>query len=190
MKPLIVCLLCLALFSGCKTNTPSVLDFDYYFSSDEQKDVLAKIISYVYVAPPSVAKGERFLAKHRPFYLKESEKFQVIRFFKDEEGRYYFYLLRPARNVNNYKRGVAGMFSLDEKGEINFFEETFVTKMIPDTEVINFGNLIFDDLIENKGSIPMTPLREDFIEFPGIMSQYDKALYEWAYKEPDPLDLK
>jgi hypothetical protein len=188
MKILLTCFLGMALFWGCKTNSTSTLDFDYYFSADEQKDVLAKIISYVYIAPPNVAKEDRFLAKHRPFYLRESLKFQVIRFFKDDKSRYYFYLLRPARNVKDYKRGVAGMFTLDKKGEINLFKEFFVTKMIPETEVVNFGKLIFDDLIKNKGSIPMTPLREDFIEFPGMMSQYDTTLYEWTYKEP--LDLK
>ena len=188
MKILLTCFLGVALFWSCKTNSSSTIDFDYYFSADEQKDVLAKIISYVYIAPPNMAKEERFLARHRPFYLKESLKFQVVRFFKDDKSRYYFYLLRPARNVKDYKRGVAGMFTLDEKGEINSFKEFFVTKMIPETEVINFGKLIFDDLIKNKESIPMTPLREDFIEFPGMMSQYDTTLYEWTYKEP--LDLK
>lgn len=80
------------------------------------------------------------------------------------------------------------MFTLDKMGEINFFKEFFVTKMIPDKEVVNFGKLIFDDLIKNNGVIPMTPLREDVIEFPGIMSQYDTTLYEWTYKEP--IDLK
>jgi hypothetical protein len=188
MKILLTCILGIILFWSCKTDAPSTLDFAYYFSADDQKEVLAKITSYVYTAPPNVAKEERFLARHRPFYLKESLKFQVVRFFKDENSRYYFYLLRPARNINDYKRGVAGMFTLDKNGEINYFREFFVTKMIPETEVINFGKLIFDDLINNKGSIPMTPLREDFIEFPGMMSQYDTTLYEWTYKEP--LDLK
>ena len=188
MKILLTFFLGIILFWSCKTDAPSSLDFAYYFSSDEQKEVLAKITSYVYVAPPNVAKEDRYLAKHRPFYLRESLKFQVIRFFKDENSRYYFYLLRPARNINDYKRGVAGMFTLDKNGEINFFKEFFVTKMIPETEVVNFGKIIFNDLIKNKGSIPMTPLREDFIEFPGMMSQYDTTIYEWTYKEP--LDLR
>ena len=169
MKILLTFFLGIILFCGCKTDAPSTLDFAFYFSADEQKEVLAKIISYVYIAPPNVSKEDRFLAKHRPFY---------------EKSRYYFYLLRPARNINDYKRGVAGMFTMDDKGEINFFREFFVTKMIPETEVINFGKIIFDDLIKNKGSIPMTSLREDFIEFPGIMSQYDTTMYEWTYKEP------
>ena len=184
MKILLTCILGIILFWTCKTDAPSTLDFVYYFSADEQKEVLAKIISYVYIAPPNVSKEDRFLAKHRPFYLKESLNFQVIRFFKDGKSCYYFYLLRPARNINDYKRGVAGMFTLDKNGEINFFREFFVTKMIPETEVVNFGKIIFDDLIKNKGSIPMTPLREDFIEFPGTMSQYDTTSYEWTYKEP------
>lgn len=190
MKILLSCFLGLALFWGCMTEATSTLDIGYYFSADEQKEVLAKITSYVYLAPPNVAKEDRFLAKHRPFYLKESLQFQVIRFFKDEKSHYYFYLLRPARNINDYKRGVAGMFTLDKKGEINFFKEFFVTKMIPETEVVNFGKLIFGDLIKNNGVIPMTPLREDFIEFPGMMSQYDTTLYEWTYKEPLELKLE
>lgn len=82
------------------------------------------------------------------------------------------------------------MFTLDKKGEINYFREFFVTKMIPETEVVNFGKLIFEDLIKNKGSMPMTSLREDFIEFPGIMSQYDTTLHEWTYKKPLDLNLK
>ena len=188
MKILLTFFLGIILFCGCNTDAPSSLDFAYYFSADEQKEVLAKITSYVYIAPPNVAKEDRFLAKHRSFYLRESLKFKVIRFFKVEKSRYYFYLLRPARNINDYKRGVAGMFTLDEKGEISLFREFFVTKMIPETEVVNFGKLIFNDLIKNNGSIPMTPLREDFIEFPGMMSQYDTTMYEWTYKEP--LDLK
>ena len=188
MKILLTFLLGIILFWSCKSDAPSSLDFAYYFSAEEQKEVLAKITSYLYIAPPNVAKEDRFLAEHRPFYLKESLKFQVIRFFKDDKSRYYFYLLRPARNINDDKRGVAGMFTLDKKGEIKLFREFFVTKMIPETEVVNFGKLIFDDLIKNKGSIPMTSLREDFIEFPGIMSQYDTTSYEWTYK--DPLDLK
>lgn len=184
MKILISCFLGLVLMWACNTNSPSTLDVDYYFSIEEQKDVLAKIISYVYIAPPNVAKEDRFLDIHRPFYLKESQKFQIVRFFKDDKSRFYFYLLRPARNVKDYKRGVAGMFTLDEKGEIDSFMEYFVTKMIPETQVINFGKLIFNDLIKNKGSLPMTPLREDIIEFPGMMSHYDTTLYEWTYKEP------
>ena len=125
MKILLTCILGIILFWSCKTDAPSTLDFAYYFSADDQKEVLAKITSYVYTAPPNVAKEERFLARHRPFYLKESLKFQVVRFFKDDKSRYYFYLLRPARNINDYKRGVAGMFTLDKNGEINFFRPSF-----------------------------------------------------------------
>jgi hypothetical protein len=175
------------LLKGCGPKlTPK--DFGYYFQENEQEEILAKIISYVYVTPKGVKKAERFLSENRPFYLKEVPNFQMVRFFKDSENRFYFYMVRPARNVNNYKRGVAGVFTLDENGEIDYFEEVFVTKMIPVEEVINFGNVVFDDFVDGKGKIEMNPLRKDLIEFPGIMSVYDFDNKEWTYKEPDSLN--
>lgn len=184
MKSLFISLGILLLTFGCQQKSGSKNNFSYYFSEPEQKEVLAKIISYIYLAPPQTDKSERFLPIHRQFYLNEAEKFKVTRFFKNQEGKYFFYLVRPARNVNGYKRGVAGTFTLSENNEIDFFEEVFVTKMIPEADVINFGNLIFDDFISTDGSLVLTPVREDYIEFPGIMSQYDSIQKEWTYKEP------
>ncbi|MFN3996199.1 hypothetical protein [Algoriphagus sp.] len=175
------------LFTGCgPKKTP--MDFGYYFQEKDQEELMAKIISYVYVTPKGVNKADRFLPENRPFYLKEVPNFQMVRFFKDSNNRFYFYMVRPARNVNNYKRGVAGVFTLDEAGEIDYFEETFVTKMIPEEDVINFGNVVFDDFIGGKGKIEMNPLRKDFIEFPGLMSIYDFEKKEWRYNEPDSLN--
>jgi hypothetical protein len=185
MKSLYISFAILILSFGCQQKSGSKKDFSYYFSKSEQKEILAKIVSYIYIAPPQTDKSERFLPIHRQFYLNETEKFQVTRFFQNEEGKYFFYLVRPARNVNGYKRGVAGSFTLSENMEIDFFEEVFVTKMIPETDVINFGNLIFDDFISTNGSLVLTPVREDLIEFPGIMSQYDSIQKEWTYKEPN-----
>lgn len=184
MKSLFIGLGILLLSVSCQHKTGSKNDFSFYFSESERQDVLAKIISYVYIAPPQTDKSKRFLPIHRSFYLKEADKFTVTRFFKNEEGKYFFYLVRPARNVNGYKRGVAGSFTLSENMEIDFFEEVFVTKMISESDVINFGNIIFDDFISTDGSLVLNPVREDFIEFPSTMSQYDSIQKEWTYKEP------
>lgn len=180
-------ILLLTLFTGCGPKKTPV-DFGFYFQEKEQEEIMAKIISYVYVVPKDVVKSERFLPKNRPYYMKDVPNFQMVRFFKDSDDRFYFYMVRPARNVNNYKRGVAGVFTLDEVGEIDYFEEVFVTKMIPEEDVINFGNVVFDDFISGKGKIEMNPLRKDLIEFPGIMSVYDFDNKEWTYKEPDSLN--
>ncbi|MDO8968023.1 hypothetical protein [Algoriphagus sp.] len=175
------------LLTGCGPKlTPK--DFGYYFKEKEQEEIMAKIISYIYITPKGVIKSQRMLPENRPFYMKEVPNFEMVRFFKDAEGRYLFYLVRPARNVNNHKRGVAGVFTLDDKGEIDYFEEVFVTKMIPEVDVKNFGNVIFDDFVSGKGKIEMNPLREDFIEFPSLMSVYDFEEKEWTYKEPVSLE--
>jgi len=171
---------------SCDRKSVSSTEIEFYFDGTDKNDILAKIISYIYITPKGVKDEDRFLAEHRDFYLKESNKFKMIRFFKDEENRYYFYLVRPARNANNYKRGVGGFFTLNNTNlEIDQFEEVFVTKMIPEIDVINFGNVVFQDFVKNKGRLEMTPLRKDLIEFPNFMSEYDTVKKIWSYKEPD-----
>lgn len=179
--------LLLILYVGCDPKkTP--MDFGYYFHEKEQEVIMAKIISYVYVTPKGVAKADRFLPESRPYYLMEVPNFKMIRFYKDKNDRFYFYMVRPARNVRNDKRGVAGVFTLRADGEIDYFEEVFVTKMIPEQSVIDFGNLVFEDLVTGEGKIEMNPAREGFIEFPSFMSQYDFEQKEWTYKEPESLN--
>jgi hypothetical protein len=169
------------LVIGCQEKH-SPLEFAYYFDESGQSEILAQIISYVYTTPSGIPKAERFLPDYREVYKKELQKFQMIRFWKSEDGHYYFYMVRPARNVNNHKRGVAGIFTLDQNMEIDSFREVFVTKMIPEEQVVSFGNLVFQDFIDNIGEIPMTPFREDIIEFPNDQSKYDGKNYEWTYR--------
>jgi len=168
------------IFIGCQEKH-SPLEFAYYFDESAQSEILAQIISYVYTTPSGIPKAERFLADYREVYKRELQKFEMIHFWKSDNNNYYFYMLRPARNINNNKRGVAGIFTLDENLEIESFKEAFVTKMISEDEVVAFGDLVFQDFIVNKGQLPMTPLRHNLIEFPNAQTRYDEVIYEWTY---------
>jgi hypothetical protein len=181
MRTIINASILILLFSlGCQEKyTP--LEFDYYFDDTGQSEILAQIISYVYATPGGIPKADRFNKDYREIYKKELQKFEMIHFWKSDEGTYFFYMLRPARNINNNKRGVAGIFTLDENLEIDSFKEVFVTKMIPKEQVVSFGNLVFQNFIDNNGEIPMTPLRQDLIEFPNTETRYDPAIHEWTY---------
>lgn len=173
-------ILLLLLSLGCQEKY-SPLEFDYYFDETAQSDIFAQVISYVYTTPSGIPKADRFNKDYRDVYKKEIKKFEMIRFWKSDDDRYYFYMLRPARNINNNKRGLAGIFTLDEGLEIDSFKEVFVTKMISEEEVVSFGDLIFQDFIVNKGELPMTPLRNDLIEFPNPQTRYDPEIHEWTY---------
>lgn len=173
-------ILLLLLSLGCQEKY-SPLEFDYYFDETAQSDIFAQVISYVYTTPSGIPKADRFHKDYREVYKREIQKFEMIHFWKSDGDSYYFYMLRPARNINNNKRGVAGIFTLDESLEIDSFEEVFVTKMIPEEQVVSFGNLVFQEFIDNNGEIPMTPLRKDLIEFPNAQTRYDQAIYEWTY---------
>lgn len=168
------------IFVGCQEKR-STIEFGYYFNESEQSEILAQIISYVYTTPSGIPKADRFHKDYREVYKRELQKFEMIHFWKSDDATYFFYMLRPARNVNNNKRGVAGIFTLDESLQIDSFREVFVTKMIPEDQVVSFGNLVFQDFIDNNGEIPMTPLRQDLIEFPNDQTRYDQAIYEWTY---------
>jgi hypothetical protein len=177
------------LLFGCNKKKVTENELEFYFNDLQKKEMVAKIISYIYVTPFGVKDEDRFLPENREFYLNESSKFKVVRFFKDEQNQFYFYLVRPATNPNNLKRGVGGVFTLDKvTSEIDNFKEVFVTKMMQEDDVIHFGNITFEDFVKNKGSFEMTPVRKDLIEFPSFMSEYDSIKKMWVYKEPVSLD--
>lgn len=182
MKILSITVLFLFLMLSCKEKIEEN-DINFYFEIEQSEDILAQVISYVYSRPKEVSSENRFNPEFRSFYKKELRNFEILHFFQNkEDGFYYYYLLRPARNIHENKRGVAGKFQLDSSSTIINFEEVLVTKMIEEQKVIDFGMLIFEEFSEKKGEIKMTPLREDLIEFPDERTYYNTDSYEWLYK--------
>jgi hypothetical protein len=154
---------------------------DYYFNKQQQDTLLVDIITYIYTTPPGATWETRFNADNRNYYKSNLPKFKFEKLFQDENGTYYFYIIRPARSSHGTLRGVGGKFTLSENGKIEQFEELFNTPAADLNELRNKGNELFIYLIKNK-NIDGFVANDQYIEWPNAWTYYDTIQHQWLVK--------
>jgi hypothetical protein len=168
------------ILSAC--TKPDPYSFEYHFPEEyDRMEQFAKIISYVYVSPPATDPLERTKAEHRNWYKGRIPEFEMLRYHIDETGLHHFYLLRPARSASNNKRGVGGVFRLNEQGEIMDYDEIWVTPIIPAEDVKRFADYFWPEFLKT-GFVATYASMPNMVEFPGELSYYDQQFLEWRYK--------
>ncbi|MCC5928299.1 MAG: hypothetical protein JJU28_03545 [Cyclobacteriaceae bacterium] len=165
---------------SCNHNNKTSYDISNYFNKSEQDTLMANIVTYIYKVPKGVRKEERFYQVYRPLYVKQIDQFKWMYYHIDENDEHFFYVIRPARNVKGYKRGVAGSFRLNDNFELTEFREIMNTPMQPEEEIMKKSLYLWQDLMYYK-SVDRYILNRDFIEFPNESCQYDFLKKEWRY---------
>src|SRR5262245_47771028 len=109
MRKLIFALFCIPVLASCDQRDK--YDVNKYYDLNDQDKIATSIVTYIYTAPPYTKMEDRFKPQHRPYYSSISGKFRIVKYFITEDGRHYFYLVRPAYGLD--KRGVGGHFRLN-----------------------------------------------------------------------------
>jgi hypothetical protein len=173
-------ILLILLVLACDANKKNPYDISNYFDKSSQDTLMANVITYIYKVPKGVRKENKFNAEYRQLYVKQIEQFKWVHYYVDDNHQHFFYLIRPARNVKGYKRGVAGSFRLNDNLELDDFREILNTPMQPEEEIIQKSDYLWQDLMYFKHVERYLHNRE-FIEFPGEGCQYDFEKKEWRY---------
>ncbi|MBX2915428.1 MAG: hypothetical protein KF856_09195 [Cyclobacteriaceae bacterium] len=177
MKHVILILFLITLIGGCgKKYDPA-----NYFSNTQLDSLKVEIITYIYQAPEGATSQTRFEKKFRPYYVSQLPKFNLEKLYKNEAGKYYFYMRRPARSSQGNLRDVGGSFYLDQSGRIHSFREIFNTPVGSIEELKLKGDILFDWIIKHD-NVNEHMLNPDLIEWPTEWSYYDTVRYEWVSK--------
>ena len=152
------------------------------FSTIDQDTLFTDLVTYIHRPPNRVSAKNRFLPQHRNWFVNSTELFEWLHCHRSEDGTYYFYMKRPARNIHGHMRGIGGTFKLDESGQIIDFKEIFNTYMITPEEVIKLGPRFFSIMVEHT-HIPTDSDLWKKIEFPNDASFYDTEIFEWSYSQ-------
>jgi len=189
-----------ALLAGCnhpsKTQTEaSSLPKSHGINAEQYKpgilmepqqldSLLTDMVTYIGKRPKRATWESRFDPEFRGYYANLSKDFKWVYLKETEQqkGLYAYYLLRPARNLEGNIRGVGGLMQLDENLSITEFEEVFNTPVLPETDLIARGYVLFE-LLLNSGAIQAYEGNQDFIEWPDARLYYDKTQHEWRYKD-------
>jgi hypothetical protein len=177
-----VLLACLgALVCSCGKSR-DVYDVNTYFDQASQDTIMANIITYIYKVPRGVRKENKHLPEYRHLYVQQIPEFEFVHYFIDLDSTHYFYLIRPARNVHNHKRGTAGKYKIGPNLELLHFQEILNTPMLPVEEIREKGEYLWADLMHFK-HVDRYFLNKDYIEFPDDRARYDTTLKEWTYSK-------
>jgi hypothetical protein len=165
-----------ACFLSCKEK----YDVTRFHSASKRDSLLADIITYVYVHPQGASWQTRFDKKYRRHYVAQLKKFSFEKYFINEEGAHFYYVIRPARSAQGTTRGVGGTFKMDGDKIISF-REVFNTPVATVPELQKRGEELFSRLVRS-GNIDDYVKHPDYVEWPDNITYYDTIQYQWLVK--------
>lgn len=167
-------------FTACgKTDDKIKYDVNRHLDRDTRDTILTNIITYIYRVPRGVRKEDKHLPEYRHLYISQISDFRFVYYHIDRDSTHYFFMIRPARHIYGYKRGVAGRFKVDADLNLIDFEEIFNTPMLSEKEILEKCRYLWEDLMY-YGHVDRYVQNSEFIEFPDERTRYDKTLKEWT----------
>jgi len=154
-------------------------ELENFIPSASHDSLLTGLIIRIYRRPAGSSVVTRFESRFRNWYVEQLPRFEWMAHQYNNDN-HFFLIKRPARNIHGHIRTVGGIFRLNEKNEISYFQEVFNTPMLPENEARVKGALIFNNWMET-GSIEKYYLNEHFIEFPDERTYYNTSSLEWSY---------
>jgi len=170
-------ILVLLLVSSCSRKDK--YDISRYYDREEQDSLLARVVTYLYVAPDGVSMKDRFKPEHYPFYAEKAKAWSFISFYRDDNGKCYYYIERPATKVGEF-RGAGGAFNVAADGTLTQFREVFVTPVLSDAEVRGRCTFIFKKMVE--GDVEKYLTMQTYVFWPNEATYYDTVTYEWKLR--------
>ena len=181
MKQLFLFLYVVLMCFSCQKKDPYAVD--RYFSKPDQDTLMTNIITNIYKVPRGVNPKVKHKLEYRNLYVSQIDKFKFVNYHIDpEDSLHYFFLIRPARNIHDHKRGVFGKYKLDKDLNLLMFEEVANTPMMPEEEILEKGSYLWKDLIYFK-DLGRFFLNKAYVEFPDERTRYDKTKKEWTYEK-------
>jgi len=148
-----------------------------YLNEAQRAEVLSRVVSYIFIAPPYTKMTDRFKPEHKHFYDSMSNRlFSLDRFYIDDHKREYYLVIRPGAKIGE-KRAVGGYYDRTPENQIKNFRERFVTPILEDSVARGRGRFLFDQMV--KGDLDRFLKMKSYVQWPNAISVYDTIEYEW-----------
>lgn len=152
---------------------------DRYVPANDQDTLLTNIVTYMGVKPRNTNYETRLDPVYRSFFVEQAKEYRFFRYYIDETGNHYFYIIRPARHALGNRRAIGGTYKLDDDLKLLNYEELFVTQVLDEDLLEDIADDLFPAMIGNDlGEYLNNRL---IIEWPDDRLQYDKEKKEWRY---------
>lgn len=182
MKKIVLIAMITLMAGACSTKNNYQVNSN--LTSQEQDEMMWKIIRYIGRAPEGLTFEERFYAPYDSIYREQAALHKFDAYFKKGDT-HYFLVSRRAPSLVDKRVATGGRFILNEKNKLTEYEEVFRTwKMVPDTlakrELVLFDKFVRGESLtayETKNSNGV-----EYIEFPDERTYYDKTSRSWKVR--------
>lgn len=176
-KPLNIVLFLLLGCFACKPTNPEQVE--HYFTETERDTLLTNVITFMYLKPSAATNDTRFEPRFRSYYVSQLPKFRFEKYTISADSTHYYFVIRPAGNMEKYRRGVGGKFKLGKDLMPTDFEEMWCTPRLSEDEVKQRGGYVFKQMVLHGNVDKLLEMRH-YIEWPDSTLRYDKQAHEWV----------
>ena len=165
---------------GCKGKEEYKVE-DYY-SEEELKINLSKIVPYIAKLENGVNYDNRFDTTKKDYFEEQQKnfKFSIEQYKITPDSNHYFLIWKVAPSLYKKKIAIGGRYKKDSSGKIYAFEEIFNTTKMPEEELKEKSFPLFDFMVKN-GNVNKFLGDYLLIEFPDDRCTYDKESSRWVF---------
>lgn len=167
------------LIGSCQEDTIVKSKPDDYFSKGQQQVLLEQIVLKTAKKPESYGNAE----EEKAWYEAQTKTYEW-HFVHEFNGRYYYFVSRPAPSLYGKRAGLGGFFECVDGMKISGFKEIFHTfKMKPD-QLLQKGSKLFEMMVNGVSLDEFMPGKkgsEEWIEFPDELNHYDSTRQKWVF---------
>ncbi len=156
-----------------------IYHIDRYIENERQDSLMTSIVTYMGVKPRRTDWQTRLEPQYRSFYAEQAKEYSFYRYFADEKGTHYFYIIRPARHPMGNRRAVGGKYILDEQMNLHSYEEVFVTQVLEEEYLKEIADDLFTAFVNDQFEKYLN--NRLIIEWPDDRLKYDTLKKEWRY---------
>lgn len=153
-----------------------------YFSAGQEQALLREIIKQ------TAKKAEGSLsAQEEEAWYAEQEKVTQWHFAHEQNGRFYYFISRPAPSLYGKRTGLGGSFSSPDRIRVSAFKEEFRTFKMKPADLLAKGAILFEKMVNREDLTPYQPGKrgeEEWIEFPDTFHTYDSTTRRWVQANP------
>jgi len=174
----LLALACLIVVASCSVQPYNPQN---YLTGTAKDSLTVEMVTFLGRRPYGVAREDRHNPAHIPHFKQLATGFRLVYYYPANDGRIYYYMLRPARTHQGaVLRGVGGWFIADELNNITSFKEVFNTPVLQEEELKAIGLKLFESMVET-GNIDSFLDNPAYIEWPDNRTRYDQEINEWVF---------
>ena len=174
-------LLLLTVGNSC-TEKDTKANPEDYFTESQKKAILMQLVLKTATKP----EGNPEHSEIEAYYQSEAQAY-YWHFAHEKDGRFYFYISKPAPSLFGKRTGIGGSFKSEDRLSIREYKEAFRTFKMKHEDLEKRGGILFEKMVNKQNLKGFEPGGKEtknleWIEFPDSRNYFDTIAQTWKTK--------